>query len=73
MREMKLEMVRELGKGGFGTVFLCKNPADKLYVAVKLVNDPKHAKEAMREGQRLHRSRQSKALVKALLSSAFDW
>jgi serine/threonine protein kinase len=55
MREMKLEMVRELGKGGFGTVFLCKNPADRLYVAVKLVNDPKHAKEAMREGQRLRR------------------
>jgi len=57
MREMKLEMVRELGKGGFGTVFLCKNPADKLYVAVKLVNDPKHAKEAMREGQRLRRAK----------------
>ena len=70
MREMKLEMVRELGKGGFGTVFLCKNPADKLYVAVKLVNDPKHAKEAMREGQRLRMPRQVRVRARAHVCAA---
>ena len=53
--KLNLEITSELGKGGFGTVYKCKNLADKLTVAVKLVNDPKNAKEAMREGQRLRR------------------
>jgi serine/threonine protein kinase len=53
IKQLKLEKVRELGKGGYGTVFLCKNPVSMLHVAVKLVNDPKYAKEALREGQKL--------------------
>ena len=55
LRKLNLEIVGELGKGGFGRVYKCKNATDKLVVAVKLVNDPKNAKEAVREGQRLRR------------------
>jgi len=55
LRKLNLEMVCELGRGGFGRVYKCKNTTDKLIVAVKLVNDPNNAKEAVREGQRLRR------------------
>ena len=55
LRKLNLEIVSELGQGGFGRVYKCKNASDKLVVAVKLVNDIKNAKEAVREGQRLRR------------------
>jgi serine/threonine protein kinase len=55
LRMLNFEILGELGRGGFGRVYKCKNVADKLIVAVKLVNDPKNASEAVREGQRLRR------------------
>jgi len=55
MNMLNFDVIEELGKGGFGTVYKCKNRADRLIVAVKIVSDPKNAKEAVREGQRLRR------------------
>jgi hypothetical protein len=55
MRALHLEMIRELGKCGFGTVYEAKNLADRLKVAVKIVKDPLNAIQAIREGQRLRR------------------
>jgi hypothetical protein len=60
LRELKLDVVGQLGKGGFGTVCKCKDPVQKLFVAVKLVNDPKNAmsaQAAIREGQKLLRAK----------------
>jgi serine/threonine protein kinase len=57
LRGLNLEVLEELGKGGFGTVFRCRNRAQKLYTAVKLVNDPVNAKQARREGQKLLRAK----------------
>jgi serine/threonine protein kinase len=56
LRKLHLEVMGVLGKGGFGTVYKCKDAAQKRYVAVKLVNDPEHAQSAMREGQKLLRA-----------------
>ena len=50
-------MVGELGKGGFGTVYKCKDALQKRFVAVKLVNDANNAQAAMREGQKLLRAK----------------
>ena len=55
MRALNFDVIRELGKGGFGTVYEAKNPADRLKVAVKIVKDPQNAIQAIREGQRLRR------------------
>ena len=57
LRKLNLEMVGELGKGGFGTVYKCKDALQKRFVAVKLVNDAKNAQAAMREGQKLLRAK----------------
>jgi serine/threonine protein kinase/ribosomal protein L13E len=57
LRKLNLEMVGELGKGGFGTVYKCKDAMQKRFVAVKLVNDAKNAQAAMREGQKLLRTK----------------
>lgn len=51
--ELKLEIVCQLGKGGFGKVYKCKDTTSKCFVAVKLVNDPKNAQNIVREGQKL--------------------
>ena len=56
LRKLQLEVMGVLGKGGFGTVYKCKDAAQKRYVAVKLVNHPEHAQAAMREGQKLLRA-----------------
>jgi serine/threonine protein kinase len=53
MRQLNLEVVAELGKGAFGTVFKCKHMGDKRWAAVKFVNDAKHSQEVANEGQRL--------------------
>jgi serine/threonine protein kinase len=53
IRMLHMEMIRELGKGGFGTVYEVKSLADRLKVALKIVKDPRHTIEAIREGQRL--------------------
>ena len=55
MRSLNFEMIRELGRGGFGVVYEVKNLADRLKVALKIVKDPRNAKQAIREGQRLRR------------------
>jgi serine/threonine protein kinase len=57
LSKLNLEMVGELGKGGFGTVYKCKDALQKRFVAVKLVNDPEHAKASIREGQKLIRAK----------------
>jgi serine/threonine protein kinase len=57
LRKLNLEIVGELGKGGFGTVYRCKDAMQKRFVAVKLVNDAKNAQAAMREGQKLLRAK----------------
>jgi serine/threonine protein kinase len=56
LRKLKLEIISELGQGGFGKVYKCKDASQKRFVAVKLVNDPKNAKESLREGQKLLRA-----------------
>jgi serine/threonine protein kinase len=53
LRGLNFQIISELGKGAFGTVFKCRNCTDKRTVAVKFVNDTKNSKEALREGQRL--------------------
>jgi serine/threonine protein kinase len=53
LSRLNFHIISELGKGAFGTVFKCKSRTDKRTVAVKIVNDPKNSKEALREGQRL--------------------
>jgi hypothetical protein len=55
LRKINLEHVCTLGKGGFGTVYKCKDIVQKRFVAVKLVIDPKNAQAAKREGQKLLR------------------
>jgi tRNA A-37 threonylcarbamoyl transferase component Bud32 len=57
LRKLNLDVVVELGKGGFGTVFKCKDTMQKRFVAVKLVSDPRNAQEALREGQKLLRAK----------------
>jgi hypothetical protein len=57
LRQLKLETVCELGKGGFGTVYKCKDAVQRRFVAVKLVNDPHNALAAIREGQKLLRAK----------------
>jgi serine/threonine protein kinase/ribosomal protein L13E len=57
LRKLNLDMLGELGKGGFGTVYKCKDALQKRFVAVKLVNDAKNAQAAMREGQKLLRAK----------------
>jgi serine/threonine protein kinase len=54
--KLNLEFVCELGKGGFGKVYKCKDAAQKRVVAVKLVNDPINAQASIREGQKLLRA-----------------
>lgn len=56
LRELNLEMSSKLGKGGFGTVYACRDLVHRRVVAVKVVSDPKHAQEAVREGQKLLRA-----------------
>ena len=55
LRALNFEVFEKLGKGGFGTVFRCKDRVQKRNTAVKLVNDPKNAEDARREGQRMLR------------------
>jgi serine/threonine protein kinase len=55
MRMLGFEMIRELGRGGFGSVYEAKNLVDRLKVALKIVKDPQHTVQAIREGQRLRR------------------
>jgi serine/threonine protein kinase len=50
---MKLEVLEELGRGGFGIVF--KRKSHKRMTAVKLVNNPLNANEARREGEKMQR------------------
>ena len=52
-----LDVVAELGKGGFGTVYKCKDAMQKRFVAVKLVNDPSNAQEALREAYHQQKAR----------------
>jgi serine/threonine protein kinase len=54
--KLNLEIICELGKGGFGKVYKCKDAAQKRVVAVKLVNDPNNAQASIREGQKLLRA-----------------
>ena len=54
--KLNLEIICELGKGGFGKVYKCKDAAQKRVVAVKLVNDPINAQASIREGQKLLRA-----------------
>jgi serine/threonine protein kinase len=55
MRMLNMEMICQLGQGGFGTVYEAKNLTDRLKVALKIVKDPQNAIHAVREGQRLRR------------------
>jgi hypothetical protein len=48
MRNLNLEMVRELGKGGFGTVYEAKNVTERIKVALKIVKDLENAIQAWR-------------------------
>jgi serine/threonine protein kinase len=57
MRMLNMDMIRELGRGGFGTVYEAANRTDRLKVALKIVKDPQNAMHAIREGQRLRRVR----------------
>ena len=54
--KLNLEIICELGEGGFGKVYKCKDASQKRFVAVKLVNDPKNAQASIREGQKLLRA-----------------
>lgn len=63
MRMLNLEMIRELGKGGFGTVYEANNFDDRLKVALKIVKDPQNAIHAIREGQRLRRTKHKNIVV----------
>jgi serine/threonine protein kinase len=55
MRSLNMEKIRELGKGGFGTVYEARNLTDLHKVALKIVKDPLNATHAILEGQRLRR------------------
>ena len=57
LRKLNLGVVAELGRGGFGTVYKCKDAMQKRFVAVKLVSDPRNAQEALREGHKLLRAK----------------
>jgi serine/threonine protein kinase/GTPase SAR1 family protein len=57
LRKLSLEMVCQLGCGGFGTVYKCKNAMEKRLVAVKLMSALRNAKHALREGQKLLRAK----------------
>jgi hypothetical protein len=70
LRKLNLEMVGELGKGGFGTVYKCKDALQKRFVAVKLVNDAKNAQAAMREGQKLLRAKHKNIVQVHLCSTS---
>jgi serine/threonine protein kinase len=63
MRSLNFEIIRELGRGGFGTVYEAKNLSDKLIVALKIVKDPANAIQAIREGQRLRRVKHKNIVV----------
>jgi serine/threonine protein kinase len=63
IRMLNMEMIRELGKGGFGTVYEVKNLVDRLKVALKIVKDPQNAIHAIREGQRLRRVKHKNIVV----------
>jgi serine/threonine protein kinase len=58
LRGLNLEVIEELGKGAFGTVFRCEDRTQKREIAVKLVNGvEKEALQARREGQKLLRAK----------------
>jgi serine/threonine protein kinase len=63
IRMLHMEMIRELGKGSFGTVYEVKNLADRLKVALKIVKDPRNAVQAIREGQRLRRAKRKNIVL----------
>jgi serine/threonine protein kinase len=55
LQKLNLKVISKLGGGGFGTVYKCKNINEKVFVAVKVVNSPEDAREAMQEGLRVRR------------------